>query len=40
MYGITKVGLTEVRIKIDEMRVDGDRELRMRQRKQMRGNER
>ena len=39
MYGITKVGLTEVRIKIDEMRVDGDRELRMRQRKQMRGNE-
>ena len=40
MYGITKVGLMEVRIKIDEMRVDRDRELRMRQRKQMRGNER
>ena len=39
MYGITKVGLTEVRIKIDEMRVDGDGKLRMRQRKQMRGNE-
>ena len=39
MYGITKVGLTEVRIKIDETRVDRDGELRMRQRKQMKGNE-
>ena len=29
----------EVRIKIDETRVDGDGELRMRQRKQMKGNE-
>ena len=38
MYGITKVGLTEVRIKIDETRVDGDGELRMRQRKQTKGN--
>ena len=36
---ITKVGLMEVRIKIDEMRVDGDGELRMRQRKQTKGNE-
>ena len=39
MYGITKVGSMEVRIKIDETRVDGDRELRMRQRKQTKGNE-
>ena len=39
MYRITKVGSTEVRIKIDEMRVDGDGELRMRQRKQTKGNE-
>ena len=39
MYGITKVGLMEIRIKIDETRVDGDGELRMRQRKQMKGNE-
>ena len=38
MYGITKVGLTEVRIKIDEMRVDGDGELRMRHRKQAEGS--
>ena len=30
----------EVRIKIDETRVNGDGELRMRQRKQMKGNER
>ena len=29
----------EVRIKIDETRVDGDGELRMRQRKQAKGNE-
>ena len=28
----------EVRIKIDETRVDGDGELRMRQRKQTKGN--
>ena len=33
MIGITKVGSMEVRIKIDETRVDGDGELRMRQRK-------
>ena len=39
MYRITKVGSMEVRIKIDETRVDGDGELRMRQRKQMKGNE-
>ena len=39
MYGITKVGSMEVRIKIDETRVDRDRELRMRQRKQTKGNE-
>ena len=38
MYEITKVGSMEVRIKIDEMRVDGDGELRMRQRKQTKGN--
>ena len=29
----------EVRIKIDKTRVNGDGELRMRQRKQMKGNE-
>ena len=39
MYGITKVGSTEVRIKIDETRVDRDEELRMRQRKQTKGSE-
>ena len=33
MYKITKVGSMEVRIKIDETRVDGDGELRMRHRK-------
>ena len=38
MYRITTVGLMEVRITIDETRVDGDGELRMRQRKQAKGN--
>ena len=38
MYRITKVVSTEVRIKIDETRVDRDGELRMRQRKQIKGN--
>ena len=39
MYGITKEGQRRDGIKIDETRVDGDGELRMRHRKRAEGSE-